>query len=434
MNKANSKFKSKLQFLYDSKMDAAANTFPEWVKKNRDSIISEVKKEKDLEGKSFNIDVSTKFDNYMSTVYKNEYPSEYLELFDMFELLNVYDGNKLYVFKKYELVERYLDIFCFTEPEKADVYAYFVNHTIKCLFGLDFEDVYKLKEKTFADKVYEAFKKKPKSHEVWENNFNELLKACESIRVIINFKGELQPNLNALSFKKFFDSFELEIPQDVIELILNESRRKAQAVIDTRNLEAQRREAAKEREIMNSSTISNNVSVKSDSFIINSERRAANLELKNYLIEGIPTQYIDEETLIKVLELLKIAGYLPQEINRIKKNILNNNQKLLLEMKDEIFNRAANMFLSENEISILETARKILNDPTAAKNPIYESIRVNFNFVLEQLAVFAEVKDLDDETFNDDAEMLIMCIEDITSSLEVYNYSRYVPTVKKGEN
>lgn len=433
MNKANSKFKNKLQYLYDAKMEAAANTFPEWVKKHKDSIISEVTKEKELEGKSLNIDVSTKFDNYMSTVYKNEYPSEYLELVDMFGLLSVYDGNKLYVFKKYELVERYLDIFDFNDSEKADVYAYFVNHTIKFLLGLNFEDVFKLKEKTFADRIYETFKKKPKSREVWENNFNKLLKSCEGIRKIINFKGELQPNINAQSFKKFFNSSELEIPQDVIGMILTESERKAQAVIDIRNLEAQRREAAREREMISRTTINRDASVKTNSFKINPERRNAMIELRNYLVEGMPTQYIDEEALIKVLELLKLAEYLPQEINRIRKNILNNNQKLLLEMKDEKIKRSASMFLSEDEISTLAKVRNLLNDPNASKNPIYESIKANFELALEQLATFAEVENLDDETFNDDAEILIMCIEDITNDLTAYNYSQYVPVIKKGE-
>jgi len=157
----------------------------------------------------------------------------------------------------------------------------------------------------------------------------------------------------------------------------------------------------------------------------NKERRNAIQELKSFLINDNPARFLSDEEIDIVLKLLVTAGYTKQQTEKIKKNILENNKLLLeLERKENLKN-AKIKYLSLEEIDTLASAEAIIANNDSTINPLYNKIKANYNFIINQLLIFYDIKNDDDPTYNDDAEITLLCIEELKSSITEYIYSDY---------
>ena len=143
--------------------------------------------------------------------------------------------------------------------------------------------------------------------------------------------------------------------------------------------------------------------------------------------------FLSEEEIEIVLDLLIIAGYTKEQNERIKKKITENNIKIIELQKVEIINKAKDKYLSNEEKDILSMAEKILSQKNSCDNVLFSKVYNSYNYVVNALVDF--YKNTQDEAcYNDDAELMLMFIEELKSDIESFNYSNYKLMYTKKSN
>mgnify|MGYP003294895308 CR=1 FL=1 len=166
------------------------------------------------------------------------------------------------------------------------------------------------------------------------------------------------------------------------------------------------------------------------------ERWSALQIIKQYLVDDQPIKYISSEEFKAISEALIILGYKDENIAKIQQNIVKNNAVLKLQQNEMDFNLAKQKYLSVEEVDILNSAEVLLNSPNSVINALFIKIKENFLFIKELLIKVYQLNDDDNTLLNDDAELIIIAIEEIKDAILNYCYSDYRFTLEltKKEN
>lgn len=359
-------------------MNAAVKKFRKFVLKRLEILDDELSEEV----KKYVLENTSEFDrhawnaaviNQSSQVYINAYNWRKKKLADHYLkmranettvldslkiLLNVIDNIGTYKIENYELIEFILGKYNFTDIEKAQIYAYFVNSNY--LYYKDFRyagNEEAVREYVLNDIMLNATGKlsKRKLNALVEEQLQDFDKKQEEqfkkyleLRFLISSSGELIPNINARQFEYLFEVEALS--QEQISMILDASEQLASLDIAKKERLAKKENAKTEaRRQIALNKKESNVSYKDE----NNKYKEAFAKLKIYLKDDYPITFINDEELAEVISLLKATGYSVNLINEIKKNILLNNQRLLEEEKENKYNVAKNKYLSETEVQFL---------------------------------------------------------------------------------
>jgi len=156
------------------------------------------------------------------------------------------------------------------------------------------------------------------------------------------------------------------------------------------------------------------------------DRKLAIQELKEYLNkDNTPIKYIDLVELENIEDLLKKIGYTENQILILKKKILENNEKILNNRYQNYYELAKNKYLSVEEQEILLAAEEIITDENSIKNDIYTSIKSSYDYIKNQLFTFYELNADEYEEYNDDAELMLLYIEELRNTIISYQASDY---------
>ena len=367
--------------------------------------------------------------------YYEEIKSEYfqikqddIKIYDeMMMLLDAYQKEPFFIY--FDLVEKYLNKFNFTQEQCADVYAYFINMMLKTILN------YK-KENYIADLKNTAIESLGITPN-FINNFliNKKIKMLDNnaiadknefrhLRNVISEDGDIIPFMHATDLNWIFKKHKTNISESITELVLNESVRRAYAIIDEEKKQ-KNEEEAKLQFIANKEQIFREALRNSE--IATKEKRVAIQELKKYIIGDKPVCYIEDANIEYVTSLLRKAGlYTERQILRIKRSIRDNNAIIKKEEKEKLIEVAKNTLLSEPEREILVSAKEIidiLDSQTCI--PLKGTIKDLYEQIINVLLMLIAVKDVNDVSNNDYAEYLILCIEDLTDAIERFNNSNY---------
>ena len=436
-------------------MNAAVKKFRKFVLKRLEILDNELSEEI----KKYVLENTSEFDrhawndaiiNQSSQVYINAYNWRKKKLADHYLkmranettvldslkiLLNVIDNIGTYKIENYELIEFILGKYNFTDIEKAQVYAYFVNSNYFYYKNFRYEgNEDAVREYVLNDIMLNTTEKISKrklnalAHErlqdfdkLQEEQFEKYLE----LRFVISSSGDLIPNINA---KQFENIFEVEaLSQEQIFMILDASEQLAKDDMAKKERLAKKesdKTEARRQIALNQKT--SNVFSKGE----NNKYKEALAKLKTYLKDDYPITFISDEELEEVIKLLKATGYSVNLINEIKKNILLNNQRLLEAEKENKYNIAKEKYLSETEIQILDKVTILLQQKDLLKNSIFKEIEDLFRFVKDQLIIFCDV-DPDDETLNDDVSYLLLCIEELSTLVNMYESTNYKLVISK---
>lgn len=361
--------------------------------------------------------------------------AELERLDDLDALSTCYD--KRCFFNRYNLLANILQKYKFSESEQADVYAFYFNVTIKYFLNFLINNKDRLlneiieaidNSELFGKKM---FRKKiiKDCYEGALNKTKETQGYVSNLRNIISEDGYLLPCENAFEFLWVFSEIDLKAPEDVILLILTESEKRFKTQKEQKELE---REAIVNNEHVKKERARKAIQSANEREQANKERRAAVQELKKYLNADTPIRYINDSELLIVIQLLEAANYSQQQILNIKKLIIENNYQITINELNKRLITASERYLSTEEMEILSSACTILNDPNAIQNAAYNTIEEIYNIINGMLIEFIGIDDDNNPVYNDDAELLILYIEELKDNIINYQLSDYrLALVKK---
>ena len=338
------------------------------------------------------------------------------ELADLDLLIQSFESNA-HAFRDFDILEKYLTGFSFTQTEKLEVFAFYLNKTLRSYLKFDIENNHEL----IKDAVTERVKSEGDfTEEVLEESYRETLKAieqdiknCHLLRNVISEEGEILPYENATSLASIFDDIDFNLNKEITYMILEESERRYNNS-KTNNVEDLSEKAALEEE----KRIKERQSLKT--------KAEAARELKQYIVNGKPVKVISKEEMKIIMDLLFTLDYLVDDIINIQKEITKFNKqaeedKLLIK-----FENAKKIYLSESEYAILSEIENILTDKRAVKNLAFNSLKDNYELVKSYLL---SLDTASSEEILDITELIALGLTDLSSALESYKLSdyRYVP-------
>ena len=101
------------------------------------------------------------------------------------------------------------------------------------------------------------------------------------------------------------------------------------------------------------------------------------------------------------------------------------NEKILNNRYQNYYELAKNKYLSVEEQEILLAAEEIITDENSIKNDIYTSIKSSYDYIKNQLFTFYELNADEYEEYNDDAELMLLYIEELRNTIISYQASDY---------
>lgn len=340
--------------------------------------------------------------------------------------------NKEGFFSNYDILEKCFLKLEFSETEKTDIYAYFLNKSIDHI--LHFQENHPNRLREFSEELVEKSKKKtPKflkrmmvdatyKHQIKESEKDVM--NCTHLRNVISNDGDIIPFEYATDFKWIFSKIDFEIPEYMIDMILSESASRFKKQKETEEKEEQER--IKAEEIIKQQQVMENRKKHID-MLNDKKRRRALQALKLYLNEDKPISYINDIEFERIVNYLRISGmYSELQIMKIKTAIRNNNDRIVAEEKREKINNAINILLADSEAQILNEAKNIFeNDSKIVSGKIIKDIEESYNAILNLLLSLYEVVDKDNTYYNDFAEYLIMSIEELNELINSYKACNY---------
>ena len=287
----------------------------------------------------------------------------------------------------FDLIQKFMKRYSFTELEQADVLAYFLHLNLKGVLslkvwcvevgketGLNYVDVCKnMVMKTIAEeqspipgikgalRSFLAHFDFAKQKEIREKVVN-MFEAAERLKYVISTDGELLGCHNPHDYIKLTGASNFDISSEQLRLLLKASLTKHEEARKQR-FEAEKLEA---KRAANIHLVSQDTIRATDK-----ERREALQALKEYLDDDKPKSFIGYEECEYLKSLLRVAGYDDNQIADIEKKITLNNESIVDALEVEAINNARS-YLSADENLIVDKIIALLNDKNALKNAAAE--------------------------------------------------------------
>ena len=247
-----------------------------------------------------------------------------------------------------------------------------------------------------------------------ENYLTDILVSIEAYKVIDGYIDEGGHFIGSKDIEELYEALQLK----QIRMTANEQKMIIQVVSDkyiASKLQEEKLNRAKE--------------CNQEEKLVNQpdkkERWSATQIIKQYLVDDQPTKYISSEEFKTISDALITLDYKDEEIAKIQQNIVKNNEVLKLKQDELDFNAAKRKYLSTEEIDILNSTEALLNSPDPVINALFIKIKENFFFIKELLIKVYQLNDDDNHLLNDDAELIIIAIEEIRDIVLSYCYSDY---------
>ena len=313
-----------------------------------------------------------------------------------------------------ELINHFCDIFEYREAERADVLAYFFKKAMNVIMSYDttkHKDIIEKHAKKILNSNPTTLNKLFPKYFIKEDKSN-----CEKLNQVIDNDGSIVPSITAMDLADVMESLGTPFTSYDTSLILNESYKRALEILkkedEDKNLAERQLREHQER-----IAIANEQKRNSEAYL--EQQAIAYRIVKKYLNGTEPTKYMNSNDLLELSTALCTLNYSNEEIMKIQKTILayNNSEERNLLM--EKLNLAKSMYLTDEEISIIEEAEIILNDTNALYNHFFEEINENYKLVIDLLLNI-------DTDSNDEIKSLIQLgIEDIKTAINSYKMSDY---------
>ena len=421
MNKIVKKFKKALQKYYDENERLMCDELIKFAKpkvgeKNLDLLLA-LLGEKELENmypKEF-VDIKNEF--------LSKYTVQMSNLCIIDECLVLFDTPFFTLTP--ELINYFCDIFEFTEAERADILAYFFRKAINVIMSYDttkHKEIIEKHAKKRLDKKATIFTKLfPKQHmkeEIMniEKSIAEDKVSCKKLYQIIDDNGNIIPFINALDFSDLMNNLGTPFNNNDILLILNESHKRA---MDLEKKEEEAKRSAEMQERIHQERVAKANESKKKSDLLLEQQAIAYRIVKKYLNGNEPLKYMNSEDLLELTSALSILNYTDEDIMKIQKAILSYNNAEENNLLLEKINLAKTTYLTEEQISIIDSAETILNDANALYNHFFEAINDNYRLVIDLLL------NINPEDNEETKTLIALGIEDIKLAINSYNMSDY---------
>ena len=435
MNKANKTFKKRLDRNYNRLFNMYTEGFKEFCRKHMTKeeyhllFLSNIP-QRELE---INFPDEAKKYNLLYDKYEAENKENFVIIDELNMLLEVYNDNKSYDVGK--TVGKYLNLYEFSDEEKAEIYAYFINRTMTKILSVDTKDkkqIMKAVHDTVKDEM-SKFMLKIKSRKLYDITLKKVLNDqtnCKNLRKVIDEEGNIIPFQYATDLEYIYTRTNFNIDKDMFKLILSLSEQRFYEQLEEEKAAAEKRDAEREKQQAKREQEHNYFIQQED--LIKHQKQASRV-LKQYIVDEQPTGYISSEDLVIINSCLNVLNFSDEAIMKIQKNIIQSNNTYLNNETNYKLELAKQKYLSFEEQQILNVAEQIILDEKAINNPAYSTILENYNYIKEELLNMLKNKFDNLNAVGEEAELVILSITDLTAAIENFKIAdyRFVPTRKK---
>ena len=367
--------------------------------------------------------VETQFDKLCDEL-KRIHPEEYAYYDDLGFIETCF--KKEGFFNNYGILEKLLNKYEFTEAEKLEIYAFFLNISLKHILSYheNHQDrMLKTAEQRANKKLSAKIMKKSVIKREMEKHAEEVKSdqaICRNLRNVIDEEGNIIPFEYATDLIWVFEKQGLEIDMEIAKKILLKSEK------DFRILQEQNeqlKQSLEEAEITKQSEREKLAIANSKLELSIKERRTAIHKLKEYLNDDLPIKFISDSELVLIIGLLKTIGYTEFQINNIRKSIVENNISIVNDEQNQKIKRIKTACLSKDNLQIYEIAEEIIGNNESLKNASYDRLLETYNLITGLLVELAENED--EGLKQDDLELLILYIDGLKDDILNYSYSDY---------
>lgn len=438
MNKANKTFKKRLDRNYTRLFNMHSDGFKDYCKKHMTKEEYHLLYLSNLPQKELEINFPNEVKKY--NLLYDKYESENKENFEIMDelnmLLEVYNDNKSYDVGK--ILGKYLNLYEFSDEEKAEVYAFFINRVMTKILNVDTKDkkqIMKIVHDTVKNEM-SKFMLKIKSRKLYDITLKKVLNDqtnCKNLRSVIDEDGNITPFQYATDLEYIYTRTNFHLDEEIFKLILRLSEQRYYEQLEQEKSDAEKRDAEREKQQAKREQ-EHNFFIKQED-LIKHQRQASRL-LKQYIVDEQPTGYISSEDLVIINSCLNLLNFTDEAIMRIQKNIIQSNNDYLNNETIYKLELAKQKYLSLEEQQILSIAEQIISDESAINNPSYGTILENYNYIKEELLNMFKNKFDNLSAVGDEAELVILSITDLTAAIENFKIAdyRFIPTRKKESN